>query len=259
MKHFLLRSLNRTAWIYPYLGLLYALYFIYFIAVPAYSSRGQLVRLNYQIFNVIFFFFFAQGYLYLICTRLSRIVISKLKTSSNDRYCNRCNSIMNERTFHCYLCQRCVPVRDHHCFFVGTCIGEHNLRYFILMLFHLFCAHCVGYSFVFHFMWQEIGGFSLKNFFRILFFNVGFLFGFIESKWEAWICFHHYLVFFDFVFIGKLFYELMKRSINGQTQYEEKNSIIREKRTVEQIFGCSNRLRLLFPIIPSFSQIIFSN
>ena len=44
MKHVLLRSLNRIAWVYAYLGLPYALVFIYGVVVPAYREHAQLTN-----------------------------------------------------------------------------------------------------------------------------------------------------------------------------------------------------------------------
>ncbi len=234
MKIFLLRCLNHIGSCYAYLGLIYALYFIYFIVVPTY----HLSYLRFIVFNITFLYFFSQGYLNLILTRFASFSLDKK------------SNYYSERSHYCKLCQSYIPIRDHHCFFVGTCIGQHNLRYFLLMLFHLLCAHLIGYSFVCHYLWNEIGGFHLINIFKILFFNIGYLIGFVETKWQAFICLHHYLAYFDFVFISKLFYNVMTRALNGQTQYEEKRMIVGNKQTFSQIFG-SNKWILIFPFIRS--------
>lgn len=232
MKHFLLRSLNQTTWCYAYIGLLYALYFVYFVVVPAYRERHQLSDFNYVCFNIVFLYFFGQGYLNLIRTTFTPTE----KASTVDR------------SHHCRLCARSIPVHDHHCFFVGVCIGQHNQRYFLLMLFHLLCAHFVGYAFVCDYLWREVGGYHLITVPKILFFNIGYVVGFVETKWQAFIAFHHYLVYFDVVFIGKLFYQVLRRALNGQTEYEEKKGIVRPRHTLAQIFG-SNPWSLIFPIL----------
>jgi hypothetical protein len=116
------------------------------------------------------------------------------------------------------------------------------------MLFHLLCAHLIGYLFVWNYLWNEVGGLHWITIPKILFFNIGYLIGFVETKWQAFICLHHYLAYFDFVFISKLFYQVMKRTLNGQTQYEEKKMIERKKQTFSQIFG-SNKSILIFPFI----------
>jgi hypothetical protein len=248
MKIFLLRIFNRITWCYAYLGLIYALYFIYFIVVPSYRQQNRLSNTMYLFFNVIFLYFFLQGYINLILIRFSSI--SFCDKEKTDRYCKFCLDYTRERSHHCYLCQTCIPIQDHHCFFVGTCIGKHNQKYFLLMLFHLLCAHFIGYIFVYDYLWNEIGGLKFLTIFKILFFNIGYVIGFVKTKWQAFICFHHYLVYFDIIFISKLFYQIMKRSLNGQTQYEEKKMIFRNKQSFSQIFG-SNKWILIFPFIRS--------
>lgn len=247
MKINLLRSLNRLSWSYAYLGLIYALYFIYFIVVPSYQQddddhRRRLSSSTYTIFNVIFLYFFSQGYFNLIRTTFTRVE----SYSNKDKFCQICCKYTCERSYHCYVCQQCIPIRDHHCFFVGTCIGQHNQKYFLLMLFHLLIAHLIGYAFVAEYLWQEIGGFHFVTIPKILFFNIGYVLGFVETKWQAWICVHHYLVYFDVIFIGRLFYQILRRSLNGQTQYEEKKMIRREKQNFKQIFG-ENLWNLIVP------------
>ncbi len=233
MNIFLLRSLNRIGSCYAYLGLIYALYFIYFIVVPTYREQNSLSNSRYFIFNIIFSYFFSQGYVNLILTRFTSISL---------------DNQFRERSHYCKLCEYSIPIQDHHCFFVGTCIGQHNQRYFLLMLFHLLCAHLIGYLFVWNYLWNEVGGLHWITIPKILFFNIGYLIGFVETKWQAFICLHHYLAYFDFVFISKLFYQVMKRTLNGQTQYEEKKMIERKKQTFSQIFG-SNKSILIFPFI----------
>ena len=237
MKHLLLRSLNRVTWIYPYLGLPYALFFMYAIVVPAYRERDQLSSpTGYRLFNVLFFYFFLQAYWNLLLVRFSPI------SSGKDE--------KGDRSYRCSLCQRCIPIQDHHCFFVGCCIGEHNKRYFLLMLFHLFAAHVVGYAFVCDYLWREIGGVTARSLLSIPLFNIGYFLGLVQTKWQAFICFHHYLVYFNWAFIGHLFVQVLKRSLNGQTAYEVKKGIVREKQSLLQIFHCSNKYRLLWPLAP---------
>lgn len=244
MNYILLRSLNYIGWCYAYLGLLYALYFVYFIVVPAYREQNLLTNSTYVLFNIIFLFVFSQGYANLIRTTYTPIPCGNEEKSH--RYCPKCLKYTRERSHHCKICQTCIPVQDHHCYFVATCIGEHNQRYFILMLFYLLCAHFIGYLFVSDYLWSQLGGFQFLTIFKVIFFNIGYLIGFVETKWQAFICVHHYLVYFDIVFIGRLFYQIMKRSLNGQTEYEEKKMISRKKQSFSQIFG-TNKWIFIFP------------
>jgi len=166
-KRTLLHYLNRISWFYAYVGLLYALYFIYFIVIPAYNKQYYQSNI---VFHIVFLYFFFQGYFNLILTTFSSSSSSSLSNEEIDRYCCQCLKYARERSYHCRLCQYCVPRQDHHCFFVGTCIGEHNQRYFILMLAHLLCAHILGYWFVCEYLWSEVGGFSILTIIKIIFF-----------------------------------------------------------------------------------------
>ncbi|CAL8272677.1 unnamed protein product [Merluccius merluccius] len=40
----------------------------------------------------------------------------------------------------CKLCEKVILRRDHHCFFTGNCIGNRNMRYFIMFCVHTSCA-----------------------------------------------------------------------------------------------------------------------
>ena len=241
-KVYLLRSLNCLSWSYAYLGLIYALYFIYFIVVPSYKNDNRLSLPMYIVFNLSFLYFFSQGYFNLIRTTFTRVKLN----SNKDKFCQICCKYLCERSYHCYVCQQCILQRDHHCFFVSTCIGKHNQKYFILMLGHLIISHLIGYAFVAEFLWQEVGGLRLISIPKVLFFNIGYILGFVETKWQAWICLHHYLVYFDVAFISRLFYQIMRRSLNGQTQYEERKMIRKNKQNFKQIFG-DNLWKLFIP------------
>ncbi|XP_051776073.1 palmitoyltransferase ZDHHC22 isoform X1 [Erpetoichthys calabaricus] len=46
--------------------------------------------------------------------------------------------LFNGRHF-CKLCKKVILRRDHHCFFTGNCIGNRNMRYFIM-----FCIYTSG-------------------------------------------------------------------------------------------------------------------
>ncbi|CAF1011429.1 unnamed protein product [Adineta steineri] len=150
-------------------------------------------------------------------TRFSSSSSFHNERKTTNKYCHVCLNYVEERSHHCYICQQCIPIQDHHCFFLGTCIGRHNQKYFLLMLFHLLCAHFIGYAFVCNFLWNEMGGYHFVTIFKILFFNIGYVLGFVETKWQAFIGVHHYLVYFDIVFISRLFYQMINRSLNGQT------------------------------------------
>ena len=47
--------------------------------------------------------------------------------------------LLNGRHF-CKLCKKVIFKRDHHCFFTGNCIGNRNMRYFIMFCVHTSCT-----------------------------------------------------------------------------------------------------------------------
>nr|XP_020446873.1 LOW QUALITY PROTEIN: palmitoyltransferase ZDHHC22 [Monopterus albus] len=46
--------------------------------------------------------------------------------------------LLNGRHF-CKLCKKVILKRDHHCFFTGNCIGNRNMRYFIMFCIYTSC------------------------------------------------------------------------------------------------------------------------
>ncbi|KAK3537521.1 hypothetical protein QTP70_012478 [Hemibagrus guttatus] len=47
--------------------------------------------------------------------------------------------LLNGRHF-CKLCKKVILKRDHHCFFTGNCIGNRNMRYFIMFSIYTSCT-----------------------------------------------------------------------------------------------------------------------
>ncbi|KAM3870748.1 palmitoyltransferase ZDHHC22 [Diretmus argenteus] len=47
--------------------------------------------------------------------------------------------LLNGRHF-CKLCEKVILKRDHHCFFTGNCIGNKNMRYFIMFCIYTSCT-----------------------------------------------------------------------------------------------------------------------
>ena len=55
------------------------------------------------------------------------------------RYCLICNAFKPERSHHCSVCNSCVLNMDHHCPWVDNCIGFYNRKFFMQLLFYVFC------------------------------------------------------------------------------------------------------------------------
>lgn len=51
------------------------------------------------------------------------------------KWCRICQLWRPHRCGHCRMCGRCILRLDHHCYWMGTCIGERNMRFFMVFLF----------------------------------------------------------------------------------------------------------------------------
>lgn len=58
----------------------------------------------------------------------------------HEAWCSICKADKPERAHHCSACGRCVLKMDHHCVFVDNCIGLHNYRLFLYLLFDALCV-----------------------------------------------------------------------------------------------------------------------
>ena len=45
---------------------------------------------------------------------------------------------------HCSVCHKCVYMLDHHCIWFNKCIGQFNLKYFILFALYLFLGSLIS-------------------------------------------------------------------------------------------------------------------
>jgi len=72
----------------------------------------------------------------------------RFKTNLNFdvKQCRQCHVVKVCGTIHCSVCHKCVYMKDHHCIWFNQCIGQFNLKYFILFSLYLFLSSTISFS-----------------------------------------------------------------------------------------------------------------
>ena len=52
-----------------------------------------------------------------------------------DRFCQWCESHVQDKSKHCGKCNRCTSNFDHHCPWLNNCIGGRNYPFFLMLIF----------------------------------------------------------------------------------------------------------------------------
>ena len=61
-----------------------------------------------------------------------------------NRVCVKCQCSKPPRCHHCSVCGRCVMMMDHHCPWMNNCVGQRNLKAFLL--FNAYTVIAATYS-----------------------------------------------------------------------------------------------------------------
>jgi len=78
---------------------------------------------------------------------LGNVKTLEAKRTGDRRYCKWCDKYKPDRAHHCRVCKRCVLKMDHHCPWLHNCVGFHNHKYFLVLIFYgTVCASFVGIS-----------------------------------------------------------------------------------------------------------------
>ena len=63
----------------------------------------------------------------------------------NNEICQYCYIVKHYGIKHCLICNKCIYMKDHHCSWINKCIGQFNIKYFILFLLYLFLASYISF------------------------------------------------------------------------------------------------------------------
>lgn len=169
------------------------------------------------------------------------------KDNNNDNalQCEHCNIMQIYRIItHCSICSKCIYMKDHHCMWLNQCIGQFNIKYYILFLFYLLVSSYIsileGYYFV------------SKNYIKII----------IEYSLNQKIYLLAFSIF-DIIHIIlsiKLLYDQYINLDYYSVLYDKSNEIIEIRNKYEIIceyFGEKFGISWFFPIKPGGYYFIF--
>lgn len=131
-----------------YLSLMIPAYFIFMINAFPYFPSGENVSWIWEFRKIV-------THVWTAITMLSFVIASEsdpgVITPQNlelyqslyprdtilykeEKTCRTCKFVRPARSKHCSTCDVCISKMDHHCPWVNNCIGERNVRWFILFL-----------------------------------------------------------------------------------------------------------------------------
>jgi palmitoyltransferase len=115
------------------------IFFAFWIFLP----RIRVYSVTRIILQAIALLIFVQSLLnWYLCAKKRSMAKNKVVPHSEESrvgwtYCTLCMLMAPPRSFHCRICRHCILKREHHCYFTASCIGFHNQRHFIVLVFHL--------------------------------------------------------------------------------------------------------------------------
>ena len=133
--------------------------------------------------------------------------------------CRKCHIVKVSGTVHCSVCHKCVYMKDHHCIWFNKCIGQFNLKYFILFAVYLFFCSFISFSkFLYYIIYKNyVTIFSDFSFHENIVLLSCILFDLIYSIFSSKLIYDQYtnLYYFCYMFDHK-----RKKFLEIRTKYE---------------------------------------
>ena len=74
------------------------------------------------------------------------------------KQCKYCHIVKVCGTSHCSVCHKCVYMKDHHCIWFNQCIGQFNLKYFMLFSFYICLGSFISFTkFIYYIIYKNFG------------------------------------------------------------------------------------------------------
>ena len=170
------------------------------------------------------------------------------------RFCSACECNSPARSFHCNTCNICILKRDHHCLFTGNCVGFHNQRFYIHLIFYIWLAAVYANIMNIDFVYHTFGGYSLKTIFSLVLPLFAWCLGVVQTM-SLGAAFMITLCLVGITMTSALLAYHLNNVIKGQTVYENTFKIrdydLGCKENIKSVFGDRWYMAWIFPMIPS--------
>ncbi|XP_049320196.1 palmitoyltransferase ZDHHC22 [Astyanax mexicanus] len=144
IRMFKLRMLNAIAPVYFYIATAATIVLHFFLFIPTIFQTSGVVLCPIMLLPTAIFLFFMLNALgnysmtiWFPAESANENIIPVCSPDCPDRV--DAHYLLNGRHF-CKLCKKVIMKRDHHCFFTGNCIGNRNMRYFIMFSIYTSCT-----------------------------------------------------------------------------------------------------------------------
>lgn len=144
IRMFKLRMLNAIAPAYFYIATAVTIVLHFFLFIPTIFQTSGVVLCPIMLLPTAIFLFLMLNALgnysmtiWFPAESANENIIPVCSPDCPDRV--DAHYLLNGRHF-CKLCKKVIMKRDHHCFFTGNCIGNRNMRYFIMFSIYTSCT-----------------------------------------------------------------------------------------------------------------------